>query len=274
MEKIKAAIAKVKSSKSKVSETSVKEKATAVSVQAKANYDIGNIEYTNTTVVTLNSKHLERNRIVSHLSHNATAGVFDSLRTQLLQKMADNNWQTVAIVSPTPDSGKTLVSINLALSMAKQPQRTVLLADFDLRKPKVASYLGIQAKKSINDYLSGSANIDEILINPSIQRLIVMPTMQPVIGASEMLSSNKIVSLVEELKDRYESRIILFDLPPLLNADDAMVVLPHVDCVLLVVGNGVSTPDEIEDALLMIPQDRLLGTVYNMADEEMRRYYY
>lgn len=274
MEKIKAAIAKVKSSKS-TAKASTKTVEEIDEKQAhKVTHDIGNIEYTNTSVVKLNPSHLERNRIVSHLSHNANAGAFDSLRTQILQKMEENNWQTMAVVSPTPNSGKSLVSINLAISIARQPQKTVLLADFDLRKPRVASYLGIQAKQSLNDYLEGSAEIKDILINPNIQRLVVLPTMRRINDASEALSSSRITSLVEELKMRYESRITIFDLPPLLNVDDAMILLPQVDCVLLVVGNGISTQVEIEDALHLIPQDRFLGTVFNKAEDEARRYYY
>lgn len=274
MEKIKAAIAKVKSSKS-TAKASTKTVEKIDEEQAhKVAHDIGNIEYTNTSVVKLNPSHLERSRIVSHLSHNANAGAFDSLRTQILQKMEENNWQTMAVVSPTPNSGKSLVSINLAISIARQPQKTVLLADFDLRKPRVASYLGIQAKQSLNDYLEGSAEIKDILINPNIQRLVVLPTMRRINDASEALSSSRITSLVEELKTRYESRITIFDLPPLLNVDDAMILLPQVDCVLLVVGNGVSTQVEIEDALHLIPQDRFLGTVFNKAEDEARRYYY
>lgn len=274
MEKIKAAIAKVKSTKT---DTAASKKPTQKNSEEqvfKATQDIGNIEYTSTSVVKLNPSHLERNRIVSHLSHNVNAGAFDSLRTQILQKMEENNWQTIAVVSPTPNSGKSLVSINLAISIARQPQKTVLLADFDLRKPRVASYLGLKAKQSINDYLEGTAEIEDILINPDIQRLVVLPTMRRLQDASEALSSSRITSLVDELKTRYESRITIFDLPPLLNVDDAMILLPQVDCVLLVVANGVSTQAEIEDALHLIPQDRFLGTVFNKAEDETRRYYY
>lgn len=274
MEKIKAAIAKVKSTKSESATSDASSKQMAEKTVVKANQDIGNIEYTNTSVVKLNPAHLERNRIVSHLSHNANAGAFDSLRTQILQKMEENNWQTIAVVSPSPNSGKSLVSINLAISIARQPQKTVLLADFDFRKPRVASYLGIHAKQSINDYLEGSAEIEDILVNPDIQRLVVMPTMRRIGDASEALSSSRITTLVEELKARYDSRVIIFDLPPLLNVDDAMILLPQVDCVLMVVGNGISTQAEIEDALHLVPQDRLLGTVFNKSEEEIRRYYY
>ena len=188
--------------------------------------------------------------------------------------MSENSWQTLAIVSPTPESGKTIVSINLAVSIAHQPQKTALLLDFDLRRPRIANYLGLHADKSINEYFAGQAGIEEIITNPDIQRLVVIPTMRPILRSAEMLSSNKTKDLIQELKHRYESRIIILDLPPLLSTDDAMVVMPQVDCVLMVVANGVSTPEEIEKAFNLLPKEKLVGVVYNKADEEAKAYYY
>lgn len=273
MEKIKAALAKVKSSKTVSNKPGFLSKPAAVKVQ-KVSRDIDNIDYTNTTVVKLDATHLEKNRIISHLNHNANASIFDSMRTQILQKMEENNWQTIAVVSPTPESGKTLVSINLAMSIARQPQKTVVLADFDLRKPKVATYLGIDAKKSLNDYLENQAELEDVLVNPGIQRIVILPTMHPTSRASEILSSSKVSGLIEELKNRYESRVIIFDLPPILSVDDAMVLLPQVDCVLMVIANGVSTKTEIEDSLHLLPKDNVVGIVYNMADADNKPYYY
>lgn len=273
MEKIKAALAKVKSKKTTPIKASSVSKRAAVKPN-KVNRDIGEISYTNTAVVKLDAAHLEESRIVSHLSHNANAGIFDSLRTQVLQKMEENNWQTIAVVSPSPESGKTLVSINLAMSIARQPQKTVVLADFDLRRPKVAAYLGIEVKKSINDYLENDAKLEDVLVNPSIQRMVILPTMRPVSRASEVLSSSKVAELIAELKERYESRVIVFDLPPILSTDDAMILLPQVDCVLMVVANGISTQTEIEDSLHLLPKENVVGIIYNMADSEKKSYYY
>ena len=101
-----------------------------------------------------------------------------------------------------------------------------------------------------------------------------MPTMRPVAKSSEVLSSSKVINLIQELRDRYESRIVIFDAPPILNSDDAMVLLPQVDCFLLVIANGMSTKAEIEEAMHYLPQEKLLGVVFNKADIETREYYY
>lgn len=273
MEKIKAALEKVKSNKSERKSNSVP-KVVDKNLVSNINQDIVNIKYTNTKVVKLNTSHLERSRIVSHLGHNSDASVFDSLRTKVLQRMEENNWQSIAIVSPTAESGKTVVSINLAISIARQPNKTTILVDFDLRKPKVASYLGLEVTKSLNDYFDNKASVEDALVNPSIQRFVIMPTLKPILGAAEVLSSGKATQLISELKERYDSRIVVYDLPPILNVDDAAIVIPQVDCVLMVIANGQSTAEEIEDALNMLPKERLVGIVYNKADSENKNYYY
>ena len=236
--------------------------------------ELGRISYLNTPVIKLDSAHLEKNRIVAQSKSDMNSYSFDSLRTQILQKMEENNWRTIAVVSPTPQSGKTLVSINLAISIAHQPQKTAILVDFDLRRPKVASYLGIHTEKSMNDYLQDKAPLKDVMVNPGIDRLVIVPTMKPVLKSAETLSSKKVADLITELRDRYDSRIVIFDCPPVLNSDDAMVLLPQVDCILLVIANGMSTQSEIEETLHHLPKDNLLGVVLNKAEVESKTYYY
>ena len=285
MEKIKLAIEKAKLENAKLENVQVNvissiEPVSLVQEQKidgetpLANRDIDKISYNKTTVIKLDQSSLERNRIVSHAKNNLYSGVFDSLRTQVLQKMEENGWKTIAVVSPTPASGKTFVSINLAISIAHQPQKTAILLDLDLRRPKIANYLGLNVAQSMNDYLQGNAKLEDLMISPGIARLVVVPTMRPVAKSSEVLSSSKVVNLIQELRDRYESRIVIFDAPPILNSDDAMVLLPQVDCFLLVIANGMSTKAEIEEAMHYLPQEKLLGVVFNKADIEAREYYY
>ena len=285
MEKIKLAIEKAKLENAKlenvqvnmISSTEPVSQIEEQKIDAEiplANRDIDKISYNKTTVIKLDQSNLERNRIVSHAKNNLYSGVFDSLRTQVLHKMEENGWKTIAVVSPTPASGKTFVSINLAISIAHQPQKTAILLDLDLRRPKIANYLGLNVAQSMNDYLQGNAKLEDLMISPGIARLVVVPTMRPVAKSSEVLSSSKVVNLIQELRDRYESRVVIFDAPPILNSDDAMVLLPQVDCFLLVIANGMSTKAEVEETMHYLPQEKLLGVVFNKADIETREYYY
>jgi protein-tyrosine kinase len=278
MERIKQAIEKVKSQH--LSETgrrrSVQDAQGAGNTpRSSQNHDeLGNIRYEYTRVVMLKKKHLEENRIVAFDKNDPKSMTFDLLRTHVLQKMEENGWRTLAITSPTPEAGKTVVAINLAMSIAQQTNKTAMLVDFDLRRPKVGTYLGIPMEKSLNDLLDGTAELPDALVNPDLPRLVVLPTRSPVKNSSETLSSKKISDMIKDLRERYKSRIVIFDLPPVLVTDDAIALLPQIDCVLMVVANGMSTKREIEDCLRLLPKARLIGTILNKADVETKAYYY
>jgi capsular exopolysaccharide synthesis family protein len=232
------------------------------------------VRYAQTAVASMDPAHLDRQRVVSHQKAHPASWAFDVLRTQVLQKMDENGWRTLAITSPSVESGKTLVSINLAMSIAQQTHRTALLVDFDLRSPSVASCLGLNQSSSLNDVLAGRAEIGDAMVNPGVDRFVVLPTNHPVTNSSEVLSSGRVGSLVKDLRQRYSERIVIFDLPPLLAADDVMAVLPRIDCVLMVVGSGVSTQSEIEEAMRRLSKANLLGVVLNKDQSPAQNAYY
>lgn len=221
------------------------------------------VRYERTEVVQLDQALLDQHRVIAHQKTHPASWAFDVLRTQVLQQMDENGWKTLAITSPTMESGKTLVAINLAMSIAHQADRTALLVDFDLRRPNVANFLGLQRKTSLNEVLSGTASLAEAMVNPGLPKLVVLPTNRPVPKASEVLSSPKVGELVTELRERYNDRIVVIDLPPVLAADDVMAILPRVDCVLMVVASGHSTEKEIEESMARLNKANLLGVVLN-----------
>jgi len=122
--------------------------------------------------------------------------------------------------------------------------------------------------------LDGTAELVDVLINPDMPRLVVLPTNSPIKHSSETLSSRKVAELIKDLRERYKSRVVIFDLPPVLVSDDAIVLLPQIDCVLMVVADGMSTKREIEDTVNLLPSTKLLGTIFNKADIEPQAYYY
>lgn len=272
MERIKTAIEKAR--KQGARPTAEPIRSVIASSQLVNAVEEAEINYVQTEIVALDHAHLERHRIVAYNKNNPNSWMFDILRTQVLQKMDENGWRTLAITSPSPEAGKTVVAINLAMSIAHQTQRTAMLVDFDLRRPKVKNYLGLQRQKSLNDVLAGEAEIHEALVNPEISRLVVLPTNKPVASSSEVLSSNKVANIITDLRERYHERIVIFDLPPILAADDAIAVLPKIDCVLMVIGNGMSNKREIEDSMRHLPDANLLGVILNKSELPARKYYY
>jgi len=191
------------------------------------------------------------------------ADVFRVLRTNLLRQLRQNNWNSFVITSPTPNAGKTFLSINLAMAIALEGNQTVMLVEADFRRPRIGHYLGLDVEPGIVDYLTGRVSLEEVLINPGIERLVMLLGRESQVITSELMSSPKMIKLVQEIKSRYEFRIVIFDIPPLLVADDAMLFLPLVDAAVLVVEDGANTSDELQHSMHILEQTNLLGLVLN-----------
>jgi len=229
--------------------------------------NLEHVAYSETRVVRLNPRHLEENRIVTVNKTDPRGSAFDMLRTKILKTMSENGWRTIAITSPRADCGKTTVAINLAISIARQPSYTSLVVDCDLHQPKVGAYLGIPRQNSLVDCIEGRREVSDALVNPGIPRFTVLANSKPIAHASELLCSDNVKELVVELRERYERRVVIFDLPPVLTSDDALAFLPQVDCALLVIGSGVTTKSDIDDSQRLLASTNVLGTVLNMADD-------
>ena len=224
------------------------------------------INYTSTRQVHLNSAWLKNQRIIAGLNNDPRAEVYRQLRTQVLQKLRANGWKTIAVTSPNESAGKSVTAINLAIAISKEVNQTVLLVDLDLRKPSIAQKLGLDIQQGLIDHLKTGASIASLLVNPNLERLVILPGRDDPAYSSEILSTPAMKALVTDLTSRYDSRIIIFDMPALLVNDDAMMFLPQVDSVLLVVENGGTTQEELERAKQLLEGSNLLGTVLNKAD--------
>jgi len=224
------------------------------------------MNYSRTKVVDVSQSVLEKNRLVAALAGHELTDAYRILRTRVLQSMNKNDWHTLAITSPASGAGKTLTAINLSISLAREVNRTVLLVDFDLRRPSVHSYFGYDPEYGLSDYLFGDIELESILFSPSIDRLVILPGRESVHNSSEMLRSPKMVALVEELKSRYSDRLIIIDLPPILAVDDALAFAPFVDSMLMVVENGATKKEDLEKAMALLKNVPLVGTVLNKSE--------
>ncbi len=223
------------------------------------------IEYTETRVVPLDEEHMETHRIIAGSVEDERVEAYRQLRTQVLHTLSENNWNTLAITSPLNNAGKTLTSVNLAISLAQEVNHSVLLVDVDLSHPDVHKTMGIEVELGLIDVLEGRATIAETLINPELQRLVVLPCRPTEEYSSEQLTSPAMANLLQELRTRYSSRIIIFDLPPLLRNDDALKFTPFTDATLMVVEAGSTTPEQLERATHLMKNANLIGTILNKA---------
>ncbi|WP_200821287.1 CpsD/CapB family tyrosine-protein kinase [Oceanicoccus sp. KOV_DT_Chl] len=226
---------------------------------------VPSINYTTTRQVKLSGAVLRRNHIMAGFQHEKEAEVYRQLRTQVLQKVRANNWKTLAVTSPNESAGKTTTAVNLAISLSKEANQTVLLVDLDLGNPSIHKVLGFDVEGGLVDHLNDEKNIVELLVNPGLERLVILPSNQDERYSSEILSTPKMQSLLKDLTSRYESRIIIFDIPSLLVNDDALIFTPYLDATLLVVEDGVTTSQELEQSLQMLQGTNILGTVLNKA---------
>ena len=165
---------------------------------------IESISYTQTKVVKLSNEAMENQRVIAGLYNNPQSSVFRMLRTQVLKKMRSNNWQTLAITSPTAGEGKSLVASNLAVAIAMELNQTVLLVDMDLRNPSLSNYFSLHAELGLKDYLEKDLALSEVLINPGVKRLVILPGIGRAEDSAELLSSPKMANLVSDLKSQYE----------------------------------------------------------------------
>jgi len=231
------------------------------------------ISYTRTRKVSVTAELMRERRLVMGLKNDPHASVFRQLRTNILRQLREKNWSSIAVVSPTPECGKTFVTANLAIALAMEVNQTVLVVDADLRNPRVGWQFGMDVEKGLLDYLHSDVEVEDLLVNPGFDRLVVLPGRHTTNISSEFLSLPKMTSLVEELKSRYQSRIILFDLPPLLSTDDALLFMPHFDAALLVVEDGKSTPEEVNQSLALLEETNLAGMVLNKSRGKVRKPY-
>lgn len=210
---------------------------------------------------------LRKNRVLTNDSDEGILKSFKILRTRIQRQMRQNGWTSLAVTSAKPDEGKTLTAVNLSISLAMKLDYTIVLVDADLCRPSVHAVFGFEPKLGLSDYLSGNAPLDGILVDPGIEHLVIFPGRERLANSSELLSSPKMMQLVDELKNRYPSLLLIFDLPPALIGDDVLAFSDFVDAVLLVVEEDKTQYEQLTQVMEILKHTNLLGTVLNKSAE-------
>jgi Mrp family chromosome partitioning ATPase len=231
------------------------------------------IQYTKTKTFSPSAALLESNRIVDASGSSAAASAFRMLRTQVLQRMKEHHWRSLAVLSPASDDGKTTTAINLAINLSNDHHHTVLLVEFDLKRPTIADKLGIVPEMGADDLLRGNAGVEDCLYHPEgFDRLVVLPARAAMDNSSETLAGPRCRELVAELRDRYPDRLLVFDLPPVLGADDALAFTPLVECALVVVAEGSTRREDLLRCMELLRKTPIVGTVLNRASDSASAY--
>ena len=230
------------------------------------------INYTQTRVMPDALERLQRVHGVLRPDRSELAETFKMLRNQLLQRMRIQGHSVLAVSSPRHIVGKSLTAVNLALAMAAELDSSVLLVDGDLSGQGLQKLFGIEGQPGLSEHLTQGLPIPQLLINPGVQRLVLLPA-----GAggkqqsAELLGTRATQHLVQELKTLYQDRTVIVDLPPLLDTADALAFLPLADTTLLVVEEHGSTLADIEAANELLAPYNLIGAVMSKPAPQPKR---
>jgi len=226
------------------------------------------ILYTRTKSLDIPLSVLRQKRVMAAYDKGPFVDAFKILRTQVMHRLRENDWNVLGVTSPGHGEGKTLTAVNLAASLAMETSQTVLLVDANLRSPSIHEVFGLDDCPGLADYLLDDLPVEDLLVHPGIGRFVLLPGGRAISNSAEILTSPKMLALVEEFKHRYPARIIIFDLPPLLHTADVIAFSPYTDALLLVVEEGKTTVEELQRALSLVKHSRpVLGTVLNKAGQ-------
>src|SRR5262249_58704892 len=137
-----------------------------------------------------------------------------------------NDWTVSGVTTPGFGEGKTWTAVNVAAIIAMESSQTVLLVDANLCSPSIHEVFGLDDCPGLADYLLDDLPVEDLLVHPGIGRFVLLPGGRAISNSAEILTSPKMLALVEEFKHRYPARIIIFDLPPLLHTADVIAFSP------------------------------------------------
>lgn len=216
----------------------------------------------------------QRNPLVSQLDSRTGRGeAFRTLRTNLRFVDIDHPLRAVVITSSVAGEGKSTTAANLAITLASAGVR-VILVEGDLRRPRLADYMGLDGSVGLTDVLIGRSTLDDVLQpwGNSALALLASGALPP--NPSELLSSAQMSDLIATMRGRAD--IVLIDAPPLLPVTDAAVLGRECDGALVIIRHGKTTREQLSRSLgaLSSAGARVLGTVLNMAPTGSAHGYY
>jgi protein-tyrosine kinase len=198
------------------------------------------------------------------------------LREQVKKLRAEMGARCLSVTSPVKGDGKSIVATNLAAAMALGNEERVLLIDCDLRDPQVHQYFGLQRSPGLTDYLTSSSN--ENVLNyvreTSIPGLQVLTAGRSSSLSSELLATEKMRNLMDEIRLKFHSHQIILDTPPVLSTPEPLILAGKVDGIIMVIRAGKTPRDCLSEALETLKSDKIMGIVLNGADLGITSKYY
>ena len=225
------------------------------------------------TDVLYDENHIDENMVTLLNPQSFEAEQFKILRTNLLFPSSGRSPRTIMVTSSTPDEGKSLISANLAISIAQSIQEHVLLIDCDIRKPCIHTQFGFGDVPGLSDHLSRGIPVSSLILKTKVNKLSILPGGNPSYNPSELMSSQQMSRLLQEVKYRYSDRFIVIDSPPPRLTAESSALSRQVDGVLLVIEYGRTSREMVSDLVKTIGKEKIIGIVLNKLDMRFSSYY-
>ena len=188
------------------------------------------------------------------------------LKTNILAHKSGKIPRTILVTSAVPYEGKSFVSSNLAISLAQSIDQYAVLVDCDLRMPSVHRLFGYDIVPGLSDCLNDGECISKLLLKTEIDKLSLLPAGNLRKNPSELLSSENMVRLIKEVKERYKDRLVIFDSPPPSLASETKAISQHVDGIILVVKLGSTRRELVFELIESLGREKIIGIVVNWFD--------
>ena len=199
--------------------------------------------------------------------------IFHAMHDQ--EEQGGKNANVLMVTSTRPGEGKTFTAINLALSIAQERDHSVLLVDADLTRPSILSTLGLTSDKGLVEVLEDpSVDLADVLLETNFPSLTVLPVVQSHSMGTELLTSNRMRDLIQRLSQSDESRIIIFDSPPVLATSEAAALARHVGQIVFAVEAERTTKASVREALEMLGDRSKVGFVLNRVRKQIGSVYF
>jgi capsular exopolysaccharide synthesis family protein len=196
---------------------------------------------------------------------------FRKLKTQIFN-WSPNPLHVLLVTSAAPDEGKTVVAVNLAVSISEEIEKKAILIDADLRKPSIR-VLSQQKPKGLSNYLSDQTQLSEILINAASENLCIIPAGPSAKKSSELIGSRKMEGLLTSLRKFGDDTYIIIDTPPVLSSSEPTQLSKWVDGVILVVMADRTPRESVRRAIQSIDRQKIIGVVLNQKEIQRSSYY-
>jgi len=225
------------------------------------------------TEVLYDDNHIDKNMVTLLKPQSFEAEQFKILRTNLLFPSSGKSPRTILVTSSVPDEGKSIIAANLSVSIAQSIQEHVLLIDCDIRRPCVHTQFGFGDVPGLSDHLSKGIPVSSLLLNTKVNKLSILPGGNPYYNPSELISSQQMSRLLQEVKYRYSDRFIVIDSPPPKLTAESSALSRQVDGVLIVIEYGRTSREMVSDLVNTIGKDKIIGVVFNKLDMRFADYY-